>query len=105
MGRYHHPTRREVLESIPILGSCSLLVPQNLLLGQKPDARLPGVIRGKLLDAASGGPVAAKVRVTNTASGETYLPAHAIKTMSQRTSPGVRHYFYARGEYEVAVPP
>jgi hypothetical protein len=105
MGRHHHPTRREVLESIPILGSCNLLVPQNLLLSQKSDTRPSGEIRGKLLDAASGVPVAAKLRVTNTASGETYLPTHAIKTMPQRTSPGVRHYFYARGEYDVAVPP
>jgi hypothetical protein len=102
---HHHPSRREVLESIPILAAGSLLLPQNLLLGQRVETRTPAVIRGKLLDAAKREPVAAKVRVTNTASGEAYLPAHAIKTMPQRTQPGVRQYFYARGEYEAAVPP
>ncbi|MEX2260604.1 MAG: CehA/McbA family metallohydrolase [Bryobacteraceae bacterium] len=82
-----------------------MLLPRNPLLGQRPDTRTPAVIRGKLLDSDGGEPVAAKVRVTNTASGESYLPAQAIKTMPQRTQPGVRQYFYARGEYEAAVPP
>ncbi|MBI1790165.1 MAG: carboxypeptidase regulatory-like domain-containing protein [Acidobacteria bacterium] len=102
MGYTPHLTRRQILESIPVLGAGSLLLPLN---GQRPDTRTPATIRGRLLDGATGQPVAAKIRVTNTASGEAYLPAHAIQTMPQRTTPGVRHYFYARGAYEVAVPP
>ena len=105
MGHHHHPTRREVLESIPLIGAGCLLLPRNPLRAQKPDTETPGVIRGTVRDARTGAPVAAKVRVTNTASGESYLPASAIKTMPQRTQPDVRHYFYARGEYEAAVPP
>jgi hypothetical protein len=63
------------------------------------------VIRGTLRDGATGRPIAAKIRVTNTWSGEAFLPVSAIKTMPQRTQRPVRHYFYARGAYEVAVPP
>jgi hypothetical protein len=63
------------------------------------------VIRGALLDGATGQPAAAKIRVTNTASGEAYFPERAIRTMPQRSRAGVRQYFYARGAYEVAVPP
>ncbi len=105
MGHHHHPTRREVLESIPLIGAGSLLLPANPLRAQKPDTETPGIIRGSLRDARTGAPVAAKVRVTNTASNESYLPESAIKTMPQRTQPDVRHYFYARGDYEAAVPP
>src|SRR5262245_41907678 len=105
MGHGPHLSRREILQTIPVLTSGSLLLPLSVLRGQKPDTRTPGVIRGALLDGNTGQPVAAKIRVTNTASGEAYVPAHAIKTMPQRTAPGVRHYFYARGAYEVAVPP
>ncbi|MGH9840278.1 MAG: CehA/McbA family metallohydrolase [Blastocatellia bacterium] len=63
------------------------------------------MIRGALRDGATGRPIAAKIRVTNTWSGEAFLPVSAIKTMPQRTRRPVRHYFYARGAYEVAVPP
>lgn len=87
---------------IPVVTSGTLLVP---LHGDRPDTRTPGIIRGKIVDGASGQPVAAKLRVTNVFSGEAYFPEHAIKTMPQRAPAGVRHYFYARGSYEVAVPP
>ena len=97
-----HLTRREILQSLPVLGSGALLRP---LRGGRPDTKTPGVIRGELLDGATGKPVAAKIRVTDMASGEVFMPAHAIKTMPQKIGPGVRHYFYARGKYEVAVPP
>ena len=97
-----HPSRREILNAIPLLGAGSLLLP---LSGQRPNTSTPGVIRGALIDGATGQPSAAKIRVVNTASGEAYVPAGAIKTMPQRTAPGVKHYFYARGKYEVAVPP
>ena len=105
MGHHHHPTRREVLESIPLIGAGSVLLPRDPLRAQKPDTETPGVIRGRLRDGRTGRPVAAKIRVTNTASGESYLPESAIKTMPQRAQPDVRHYFYARGDYEAAVPP
>jgi hypothetical protein len=45
------------------------------------------------------------MRVTDMASGQAYIPEHAIKTMPQKTAPGVKHYFYARGKYEIALPP
>ena len=102
MGYRHHLSRREILHSIPVLTTGALLLP---LHGQRPDTSTPAVIRGSLVDGATGQPVAAKIRVTNTASGEACFPSHAIKTMPQRTEPGVKHYFYARGSYEVAVPP
>jgi hypothetical protein len=105
MGHGPHLSRRDILSSIPILSSGSLLLPARVLHGQRPDTRTPGVIRGALLDAATGQPVPAKIRVTNTASDEAYFPERAIKTMPQRTSGGVRHYFYARGSYEIALPP
>lgn len=105
MGHGPHLTRREIIRSIPVLTGGSLLLPASVLRGQKPDTRTPGVIRGALVDGAIGQPAAAKIRVTNTASGEAYFPERAIKTMPQRTGAGIRHYFYARGSYEVAVPP
>ncbi len=104
MGAHHHPTRRELLESIPILGAGSLLLPLSVLRGQAPDTSTPAIVRGALRDG-SGSPTAAKIRVVNTASGEAYFPESAIKTMPQRTHPGTQQYFYARDQYEVAVPP
>ena len=101
MGHVHF-SRREIVRSIAVLGSGSRLVP---LFGERPDTTTPAVIRGKLLDGATGEPVAAKIRVVNTASNEAYYPEHAIRTMPRRTQPGVKHYFYAKGSYEVAVPP
>jgi hypothetical protein len=101
MGHIHR-SRREILQSIPLLGSGAMLAP---LWGDRPDTKTPGVIRGALRDGATGQPVAAKIRVTDMASGRAYLPEHAIKTMPQKTAPGVKHYFYARGKYEIAVPP
>jgi hypothetical protein len=105
MGHSRHLSRREILSAIPVVAGGTLLLPAGVLRGQRPDTRTPGVIRGALLDGATGRTVAAKLRVTNTASGEAYFPEHSIRTMPQRSSPAVRHYFYARGSYEVAVPP
>jgi hypothetical protein len=102
---HHHLSRREILRSIPLLGQGALLLPAGVLRGQKPDTTTPAIIRGALRDGATGKPVAAKVRVTESNSGEAYLPAHAIRTMPRRTAPGAKHYFYARGQYEIAVPP
>jgi hypothetical protein len=95
MGHKPHPTRRQILASIPVLSGGTLLAPMH---GQRPDTSAPAIIRGRLRDS-SGGPVAAKIRVTESNTGEVFWPANAIKTMPDR-----RHYFYARGEYEVAVP-
>jgi hypothetical protein len=85
MGHSPHLSRREILSSIPVLTGGSLLRPLHHMNGQRPDLRTPGVIRGALLDAASGQAVAAKIRVTNTANGAPYFPEHAIKTMPQRS--------------------
>src|SRR5713101_2043449 len=92
-----HLSRREILQRLPALGSGALLAP---LWGERPDTKTPGVIRGALRDGATGQPVAAKIRVTDMASGEVFMPQHAIKTMPKKTGAGVRHYFYARGKYE-----
>ena len=77
-----------------------MLVPLNGQTSLAPK----GVIRGALRDGATGRPVAAKIRVTNAATGEAYVPASSIQTMPKQSKTGVR-YFYARDAYEVAVPP
>src|SRR6266852_8525113 len=101
MGSHSH-SRRDVLNSIVILGSGALLHP---LHAQRADTSGPAVIKGKLTDAATGAPVAAKIRVVETDAGEEFMPPRAIRTMPKRTPAGARHYFYARGSYEIAVPP
>ncbi|MCC6591444.1 MAG: carboxypeptidase regulatory-like domain-containing protein [Bryobacterales bacterium] len=91
-----HLTRRQILASIPVLtGAGAMLAP---LRGQKPGTSAPAIIRGKLRDQ-NGHPIPAKIRVTESNTGQVYMPEKAIKTMPDR-----RHYFYAKGEYEVAVP-
>jgi len=100
MGMGAHLSRREILNSVPLLTCGAVLVP---LSGQTSPAP-KGVIRGALRDGATGRPVAAKIRVTNLATGEAHVPASAIQTMPKKSKSGVR-YFYARGGYEVAVPP
>ena len=97
MGHARHLSRREILNAIPVLGAGSRLLP---LHGQQPDTQAPAIIKGALLDGATGRPVAAKLRVFDTGTREAYFPAGAIRTRPQRN-----HYFYARGAYEVAVPP
>ncbi len=93
---HHHLTRRDILRSIPLIGSGSLLLPMR---GQKPDTSAPAVIRGAIRERSTGKPVPAKIRVVETNTNQVYMPASSIKTMPDR-----RHYFYARGQYEVAVP-
>src|SRR6266542_3671906 len=105
MGHTPHLSRREVIRSIPLLGSGALLLPLTVLQGQRPDTSTPAVIRGALRDQATGKPVAAKIRVTESGSGVEFMPSHAIRTMPRRTGPGAKHYFYARGQYEIALPP
>ena len=105
MGHTKPLSRREILQSIPVLTAGSLLVPRHLWSGQRPDTRTPAIIRGELRDGATNELIAAKIRVTETNSGEEYFPEAAIRTMPKRTPPGVKHYFYARGHYEIAVPP
>lgn len=97
-----HLSRREILESIPVLSAGARLAP---LWGERPDTKAPGVIRGALRDGATGQPAAAKLRVVDMATGQEYVPEHAIKSMPQKAAPGVKKYFYARGKYEIAVPP
>jgi hypothetical protein len=98
MGHLPHLSRRQILASIPTLISGSALLP---LSGQSRDqsGKSHAIIRGALRDGATGKPVAAKLRVT--ADGQYFLPVHAIQTMPPSKQP----YFYARGSYEIAVPP
>ncbi|MEZ5356277.1 MAG: CehA/McbA family metallohydrolase [Bryobacteraceae bacterium] len=99
---HRHPSRREILERIPLLGSGSLLLPA---WGQRPDTSAPAIIRGAITGADGRG-VAAKVRVVETGTGRAYFPANSIKTMPDRPDhPDVKRYFYAKDRYEVAVPP
>ena len=95
MGLKPRLTRRQILQSIPVLTAGTMLAP---LRAQRPDTSAPAIIRGKLTDAA-GRPVAAKIRVVESNTGEVYMPANSIRTMPDR-----RHYFYARGQYEISVP-
>ena len=101
MGYGPHLSRREILNSIPVLTSGAVLLP---LKGQTTTAP-KGVIRGALRDAVTGRPIAAKLSVTNAATGEGYMPASCIKTMPKQSKTRSVRYFYARGAYEVAVPP
>lgn len=94
MGHKAHFTRRQILASIPVLSCGALLEP---LHGQRGSTAPRAIIRGRLLDA-EGKPVAAKLRVTESNSGQRYLPDTAITSMPNR------EFFYARGEYEIAVP-
>lgn len=96
MGHHSHLSRRDLLRSIPVLTSGTLLLP---LRGQKPDSSAPAIIRGSIREASTGRPVPAKIRVIEVNTGQVYMPERSIKTMPDR-----RHYFYARGQYEVAVP-
>jgi len=98
----HNISRWEVKNSIVILGTGSLLRP---LHAQRSDTSARAVIKGRLTDAATGQPVAAKIRVVETDAGEEFMPAAAIRTMPKRRPAGAKHYFYARGSYEIAVPP
>lgn len=93
MGHIHY-TRRQILASIPILSTGSLLAPAY---GQRQTAN-PAIIRGRLMDQ-DGKPVAAKLRVTEILTGRHYLPETTIASMPNR------EFFYARGQYEIAVPP
>ncbi|MFB3827184.1 MAG: CehA/McbA family metallohydrolase [Bryobacteraceae bacterium] len=101
MGYGPHLSRREIFNAIPVLGSGAVLLPPGGRTAMAPNA----VIRGALKDAATGRPVAAKLSVTAAATGESYMPASSIKTMPQKVRTGAVRYFYARGSYEVAVPP
>jgi hypothetical protein len=100
MGR-NHLSRREVLNSIALLGSGSLLLPARVLYGGSADSRATGVIRGALLDQVTNQGVPAKICVTSLESGENMFPASSIKTMPKRAP---KRFFYARGSYEIAVP-
>ena len=84
MGYGPHLSRREILNSIPVLTSGAALLPLD---GQASPAS-KGVIRGALRDAVTGRSVAAKLSVTNAATGETYMPASCIKTMPKKSNPG-----------------
>jgi hypothetical protein len=105
MGHTPHLSRRDILRAIPLIGNGSLLLPMNVLRGERPDTSAPAIIRGKLTDGATGQPAAAKIRVVNTNTNQPYLPEHAIKTMPKNPGSGRFRYFYAKGSYEVAVPP
>lgn len=101
MGNHRHLSRRELLAAIPILTGGSVLSP----LGAQTPARGRGIIRGTITDASTGQPAAAKVRVVDTADNQAYFPEKAIRTMPKKSGANVRHYFYARGPYEIALPP
>ena len=45
-----HLSRREILQSLPLLGSGAMLAP---LWGERPDTKTPGVIRGALRSGAA----------------------------------------------------
>jgi len=98
-------SRREILRSIPVLGSAGVLAPQGDCSPGLYQNSPAGSLRGRLLDAASGQPVAAKIRVTDLATGQVHLPAGAVKTMPKQARSKRGRYFYARGTFEVALPP
>jgi len=100
---YQYLTRREILQGIAVLSGCGVLAAEG---PRWPAEDLPkGTLRGRLLDEASGQPVAAKIRVTNLVSHQVYLPAGTVKTMPKQPRSKRGRYFYARGSFEVALPP
>ena len=98
-------SRREILRSIPVLGSADVLATHGDCSPGLYQNSPAGSLRGRLLDAASGLPVAAKIRVTNLATGQVHLPAGAVKTMPKQSRSKRGRYFYARGTFEAALPP
>ncbi|PYV19632.1 MAG: hypothetical protein DMG07_01465 [Acidobacteria bacterium] len=94
-----HLSRREVLDGIARLGAGSVLLPLRALAGQQAELPARGVLRGRVLDAATGKPTSAKMAVSDGQSP--YWPAGAVRTMPTHAP---RRYFYVRGSYEVAVP-
>lgn len=101
MGK-HHFSRREVLASIAVAGKATLLAP--LVSTGMAQPQMHGAIRGRVLDAATGAATSAKIRVTDAATGAELWPEHAIRTMPRRPRAGGYRYFYAVGNYEIAVP-
>ena len=79
-----HLTRREILQSLPVLGAGALLQPMR---GERPDTKTPGVIRGAILDGATGKPVAAKIRVTDLASGLRFDSDRGLWTDTRHKGP------------------
>lgn len=69
------------------------------LTGQQRQSYPRAVIRGTVTEKGTGKPVAAKLRITESNRNQIFVPENAVKTMPDR-----RHYFYARGSYEVALP-
>jgi hypothetical protein len=102
MGHVHR-SRREVLESIPVLLSGTALLSCGASTGQTVQPGRSGIIKGTIRDAATGKPTSAKMRVSEVPSGQAYMPAECVKTMPAKNKSGAR-YFYVRGDYEVAVP-
>ena len=98
-----HLTRREILNSIPILASAGPLLPFGVAAEGTHAAGGMGILRGTVREAATGLSTAAKMRVVDKASGQVYMPARCVRTMPPQSKTGVR-YFYVRGAYEVALP-
>jgi len=101
MGR-HHLSRREVLASIAVAGRSTVLAP--LIPTGSAQTSAAGVIRGRVVDGATGEATSAKIRVTEVETGAEFWPAHAIRTMPRKPRPGGHRYFYAAGEYEIGLP-
>ena len=100
MGYSRHLSRREMLESIPILGRGAVLVP---LFGAVGRGEPMGTLRGRLIEASTGHPTAVKMCVT-AVGGAPFMPAQCVRSMPKPSRSGLR-YFYARHDYELALPP
>ena len=105
MGEHARWSRREILGSIVGLSGGCALVSLEPARGQPASEQAKGIIRGALKDGATGAPTSAKLRVTHLGTGETFWPACSVKTMPKQPRQGGWRYFYARGDYEVALPP
>jgi hypothetical protein len=100
---HRHFTRREILNSIPVLASAGPLLPFGTA---REGTRMPGpvgILRGMVRDEDTGLQTAAKMRIVDEASGQVYMPSECIRTMPAKSTTNVR-YFYIRGPYELALP-
>ncbi len=105
MGEYAGLSRREILSSIVELSRGCVLVSLAPTRGIGASEQALGVLRGVLKDGATGATTAAKLRITNLATSEVLWPERAVRTMPKQPRRGGWRYFYARGKYEVALPP
>jgi hypothetical protein len=97
--------RREILRRIVDISAGVCMTPLSALAGAGGADSGRGVLRGKLVDGATGRATSAKIRVTESKTGRECWPEKAIRTKPDTDKPEVKQFFYARERFEAALPP